>query len=135
MNNATQVDSRHTIQQQHKDEMCHNPRLQSLYYPLLLTTPANMETSVIVVILSVLGLGEAKITKTMDQWICDYCAMGNYHHQGRCVYDMTSCARTRGGSLRVRGSRAVPLLPAAGMHHAGHRLLRHVQTLTDIICR
>ena len=84
MNNATQVDSRHTIQQQHKDEMCHNPRLQSLHYPLLLTTPANMETS-IVVILAILGLGEAKITKTMDQWMCDYCAMGNYHHQGMCV--------------------------------------------------
>ena len=87
MNNATQVDSRHTIQQQHKDEMCHNPRLQSLHYPLLLTTPANMETS-IVVILAILGLGEAKITKTMDQWMCDYCAMGYYHHQGRCVYDI-----------------------------------------------
>ena len=87
MNNATQVDSRHTIQQQHKDEMCHNPRLQSLHYPLLLTTPANMETS-IVVILAILGLGEAKITKTMDQWMCDYCAMGNYHHQGRYMYDI-----------------------------------------------
>ena len=77
MYNATQVDSRHRIQQQHYEEMCHNPRLQSLHHPLLLTTPANMETSV-VVILAVLGLGEAKITKTMDQWICDYCAMGNY---------------------------------------------------------
>ena len=27
-----------------------------------------------------LVMAEARMTKTLDQWVCDYCSMGKYQH-------------------------------------------------------
>ena len=51
----------------------------SIIVPLHCTGTAEM-AGLLAAVLSCAWLveGEARITKTMDQWVCDYCSMGKY---------------------------------------------------------
>ena len=98
---------------------------------------------------------EARITKTMDQWVCDYCSMGKYQHAywaiivipetvkdifwpigiGQKPFPLTfwriaddaALLRSPGGPQRVRHPHPLRVLRAAGLHRGADRLHHALQ--------
>ena len=100
---------------------------------------------------------EARITKTMDQWVCDYCSMGKYQHAYWAILvipetvkdifwpigigqkqkpfpltfwriaDDAALFRSPGGPQRVRHPHPLRVLRAAGLHRGADRLHHALQ--------